>query len=414
MGSVWIGTSPEGKHVAIKFNAVGVTESAGKSRAHERFQREIEVLAKLEHPHVAGYVAHGTDEGHDWFAMEFIQGSTWESLITGPMPPAIVLRWGLQIARALQYADERTGLIHRDVKPSNIIIVGHERPETSQAVLVDFGLAKIEDDTGEKLTMTGVALGTPHCMSPEQIRGEAVDVRTDIYALACTMAWALRGEPLFAGRGTATMVMAAHLKEPIPSIQAPEGVVALITMATHKKRQDRYPAWRGFIVAAERALEACGHGTGKIHASGTRRISVGGGTTRFSKTENTPSSTRVHATEASTLAATDHMGETSAITTSRYRSARRQSGSWSHASHGEDATATVIAPTTAPSAVSADQTDRIQRQRTSRIERSLSDMDKIIAKDSHMTIIKSLGIPGVLIIGASLLMSAIILMILIR
>ena len=175
----------------------------------ERFVREIEIAARLQHPHILAMHDSGEAEGLLYYVMPFVEGESLAARIAreGPLPTDQALRILREVADALAYAHGR-GLVHRDIKPDNILLSGHH------ALVADFGIARaVHDAAGaDRLTATGMALGTPAYMAPEQASGEATDHRADLYALGAVAYEMFAGEPPFRGR-TAQMVIAAHLTE---------------------------------------------------------------------------------------------------------------------------------------------------------------------------------------------------------
>ena len=192
------------RDVALKILPASVAADAGRLA---RFQREAEVLASLNHPHVAGIYGLEESSGVRALVLELVEGDTLEERIArGPIPAPEALQLARQIATALEVAHQR-GIVHRDLKPANIKVT----PAGTVKVL-DFGLAKLaerrdspygsESSTGQ-LSMTGTVMGTPAYMSPEQARGDDVDHRTDIWAFGCVLFEMLTGRRAMAGRGTA-------------------------------------------------------------------------------------------------------------------------------------------------------------------------------------------------------------------
>jgi serine/threonine-protein kinase len=162
----------------------------------ERFQREIRLAARLQHPHILGVYDSGEADGYLWFAMPFAEGESLRDRLSRErqMPVADATRICREVALALDYA-HRHGVIHRDIKPENILLID------GQAMLADFGIARaLGTAGGDALTGTGMSIGTPAYMSPEQAAGDGnIDARTDIYSLGCVLYEMLAGEPPFAG-----------------------------------------------------------------------------------------------------------------------------------------------------------------------------------------------------------------------
>jgi tetratricopeptide (TPR) repeat protein/tRNA A-37 threonylcarbamoyl transferase component Bud32 len=209
--------------------------------ATERFFREIEIVAGLTHPHILPLHDSGQADGLLYCVMPFIEG---ESLLDRlqrekQLPVEDALQITREVADALGYAHER-GIIHRDIKPANILL------QEGHAVVADFGIARaLEQAGGASITHTGVAVGTPTYMSPEQASGsQDLDGRTDIYALGCVLYQMLAGTPPYAGV-TPLAVIKRHSQDPVPSVRTvrdtiPESVEHAITRALAKVPTDRY------------------------------------------------------------------------------------------------------------------------------------------------------------------------------
>jgi serine/threonine protein kinase len=184
-----------------------------------RFQRELDAIQRLHHPNVVGAIDHGTlDDGRPYLILEFIEGPSLREVIheRGALPPIEMLEILGCLCRALTVA-HAAGLVHRDVKASNVILArdpdGKIRP-----VLLDFGLVKLIDQVGPGLTSSRSMLGTPAAMAPEQMRGQPVDARTDVYALALLAFHMLTGQPAFGGApGVVQSYLQVHGPRPRPS-----------------------------------------------------------------------------------------------------------------------------------------------------------------------------------------------------
>jgi serine/threonine-protein kinase len=212
-----------------------------------RFYAEGRAAARLSHSNIVQAIDVGsTPEGFHYFVMEFIEGKTLYDLMTPPphgdgraFSEAEALDITIQMADALSHAHER-GLIHRDVKPKNIILT----PQGS-AKLTDLGLAREVNDTAAAAFEAGKAYGTPYYISPEQIRGDIdIDFRADIYSLGATMYHVLTGRPPFEA-DTPTAVMHKHLKEPLRppdhiNTALSAGISEIIEVAMAKNRDERY------------------------------------------------------------------------------------------------------------------------------------------------------------------------------
>lgn len=223
-------------------------ERAGDPRNLRRFEREVQTTATLTHPNTVHIYDYGhTADGTFYYVMEYLPGLTLEELVKtgGPLPPGRAIHLLRQVCAALQEAHAR-GLIHRDIKPGNVMVC--ERggiPDVAK--LLDFGLVlpPVSDADGEKLTQDGSVTGTPAYLSPEQAGGqEAVDARSDIYSLGALAYFLLTGQPPFGGR-TGIKMLAAHLYEspqPPSAIRPdlPPDLDAVVLRCLAKKPGERY------------------------------------------------------------------------------------------------------------------------------------------------------------------------------
>ena len=217
-----------------------------------RFQREAQAAASLRHPNIL--VIHDVGQQGDlyYIVMEYLEGQTLKQLIEqqGPLPPERVVHIVEQVAEALDYAHQR-GFVHRDIKPANIFV-----GQGDQVTLTDFGIAKAAWET--HLTRTGMLVGTPEYMSPEQARGEEVDARSDLYSLGIVAYEMLTGRVPFGGT-TPHAVLHQQIYEPPPSPaalhpQATGPVEAVLLRALAKKPEDRYPTAGGLAQALNQAV----------------------------------------------------------------------------------------------------------------------------------------------------------------
>ena len=239
--------------VAVKV----LTPHLAKNESYlKRFQREARAVAKLNHPNVVSGIDVGEARGCRYFVMEYVEGPTLLQLLErdGRIDSMTATQIILQIARALDHA-HRAGLVHRDVKPANIIVT----TRNSTAKLCDLGLAK-EVNEGGADTGEGRAMGTPFYISPEQARGDAaIDIRSDIYSLGATYYHAVCGRPPFTGQ-TPAVIMTKHLNEALVPVRqvvpaAPMGVAAVIETALSKSRADRYQTPAEMIHEMEEVVE---------------------------------------------------------------------------------------------------------------------------------------------------------------
>jgi serine/threonine-protein kinase len=213
MGRVYRALDPSlGREVAIKALAHAFRGDSGSLR---RFEREARVLAALSHPNIAAIYGLERLDGSPYLVLERVDGDTLtQRLARGPMPLRDAIAVAVQVIEGLEEAHGK-GVIHRDLKPSNVMLAPGDR-----AKLVDFGLAKTaspESDTevsNDPITQAGAVLGTARYMSPEQVRGEEVDTRTDVWAFGCLLYEMLTGRATFAGRSVAEVLAAVLRDEP--------------------------------------------------------------------------------------------------------------------------------------------------------------------------------------------------------
>ena len=202
-----------GRKVALKLL---IPELAENERFRERFLRESQTAASLDHPHIVPIYAAGEADGQLYLAMRYVEGADLRQLIAreAPLAPDRVLRIAEQIGDALDAAHEH-GLIHRDVKPANVLV--DERSGRAHCYLTDFGLTK-QTSSISGLTGTGELVGTVEYVSPEQIRGERVDGRADLYSLGCVLYECLTGDRPFA-RESEVATLWAHVHDPPPQLR---------------------------------------------------------------------------------------------------------------------------------------------------------------------------------------------------
>jgi ABC-type branched-subunit amino acid transport system substrate-binding protein len=229
--------------VALKLVA---PELAEDERFRERFLREPRLAASLDHPNVIPIYEAGEHDGQLYLAMRFVEGSDLRSVLEreGGLPPERALAVAAQIAGALDAAHKR-GLVHRDVKPGNVLL-----DEDGHAYLSDFGITK---QVGGDSTDTGRVVGTLDYLAPEQIRGEPVDGRTDVYALGCVLYECLAGAPPFR-RATEAETLWAHMQEEPPTLRGRGALDPVMRKALAKDREDRYGTCAELVEAAAAAL----------------------------------------------------------------------------------------------------------------------------------------------------------------
>ena len=228
--------------------------------ARERFVREARAAAALRHRHVASVYHLGNDGRHFFYAMEFIDGETLEALVKrrGPLPVGVVLKMILQVAKALVAAD-RQHLIHRDIKPTNLMIVHEDADEETTIKVIDFGLARQAGGANGAAQVTiGGFVGTPQYASPEQLEEQPLDARTDIYSLGVTAWFLLIGRPPFSG--SLASVCQQQVSQQPPWEQLPpsldEGTRRLLGLMLEKDPAKRPQSARQLRTEIEQCLDA--------------------------------------------------------------------------------------------------------------------------------------------------------------
>ena len=238
-----------------------------RSLGAERFLREIRTAARLQHPHVLSVHDSGDADGQLWFTMPYVEGETLRRRLEreGQLPLSDALRITREVADGLDFA-HRHGVVHRDVKPENILLSdGH-------ALVADFGISRAiaGNEGGEALTETGVSVGTPAYMSPEQATGQPVDARTDVYALGAVLYEMLAGEPPFTGPTPQAVIAKRFHTEPVPlravRPTVPEHVEHAVTRALARVPADRFAS----TAELGRALEGDATTTAPVAAPASR------------------------------------------------------------------------------------------------------------------------------------------------
>src|SRR4051794_2533621 len=265
MGVVYRARDPElDRVVALKVIA---PELAGDEGFRARFVREARVTAQLDHPNVIPVYDAGEDGGRLYIAMRWVEGTDLGRLIheSGPLDPKLATELVAQAASALDAAHAR-GLVHRDVKPGNLLLPSAAR---SHVYLTDFGLAK-RDGSSAALTTTGNWFGTPDYASPEQIEGDDLDPRADVYALGCVLFAALTGRAPFAHVPRLRKGF-AQVNEPPPALRKiapglPAELDHVVARALAKDPERRYRS------AGELGDAACAAVAGEERTGSTRRL----------------------------------------------------------------------------------------------------------------------------------------------
>jgi eukaryotic-like serine/threonine-protein kinase len=239
------------RQVAIK---VLLPEDENWSRSRDRFLLETRTTAAFSHPNIVPVFAVEEHDEFLCFVMSYIEGETLASRVErmGPLGTSEAARLMREAGWALGYAHSR-GVVHRDVKPENILL---ERA-TGRALIADFGIARSSASADLALTAGGSVLGSPLYMSPEQASGDSVDGRTDLYSLGATIIYALTGRPPFEA-ATARGLLAKQLTEPAPRIQSlrpdvPDALAAIVDRCLAKEPTQRFPSGEALVEAVEAA-----------------------------------------------------------------------------------------------------------------------------------------------------------------
>ncbi|HYE06209.1 MAG TPA: serine/threonine-protein kinase [Planctomycetota bacterium] len=279
MGDVFRGRRADGDEVAIKLLS---SKFSNDNEYAARFKREGQATLRLSHPHVTRSLSDGECDGHRYLIMELVNGISLRAQIQsrGKMSEHDALYLMAQMADALGYAWSN-GILHRDVKPANIIL-GAARPGVTEpfcAKLCDFGLAKVWQTsryTIADLTKSGVALGTPHYMSPEQAAGDSdLDQRSDIYSLGATVYHAVLGETMYNGKSSA-VIMYKHVNEaldlqPLRDAGISEELVKLLGRMLAKDRSGRFADWNMVLSETRSLLRARTSAKGNATPTGVPR-----------------------------------------------------------------------------------------------------------------------------------------------
>ncbi|WP_156686869.1 serine/threonine-protein kinase [Mycobacterium sp. Marseille-P9652] len=260
MGQVFLATHPRlPRQDALKVLPADVTADP---RYRERFEREAELAAELSHPHIVGVHDRGECEGRFWISMDYVAGTDVARLLRDRYPHGMPVEDAMAIiaavASALDHAHRR-GLLHRDVKPANILLAEPDG-QAPRVFLADFGIARRIDDTAE-ITATSMAVGTVAYAAPEQLMAGAVDGRADQYALACTAFHLLAGVPPYGGPNLA-VVIGQHVSATPPSIAAHRPELAALdpvfATALAKDPSDRFGSCGEFAAELRSHLTAAG------------------------------------------------------------------------------------------------------------------------------------------------------------
>lgn len=271
MGSIYRAEQvPLGRKVALKVLVPAMLRAEDTGELRRRFLREAETCARLRHPNTVTVYDYGTlplpagpgrEAGEGlYIAMEFVEGRTLSRALKedGPFSAERVARVGRQIAKSLREA-HAMGVVHRDLKPGNVMLTAVRRDDGTEAVKVlDFGVAKLMGDNTDGLTMAGSFVGSPRYASPEQIQEADVDGRSDLYSLGVVMYELLAGAPPFQATDTIRMLMQHVRDTPPPLAEKVPGVSPALTNLIHallEKRPEDRPANAEAVLDALRAAE---------------------------------------------------------------------------------------------------------------------------------------------------------------
>ncbi|QLY33061.1 serine/threonine-protein kinase [Nocardia huaxiensis] len=295
MGTVYLARHPRLPRLTVLKVLNRDLFSDPESRA--RFEREAELAARLDHPNIVSVYDRGSEGEQLWISMQYVEGSDASGL-DGGMPAERAVRIIAEVAEGLDYA-HRKGVLHRDVKPANILLEHPVDGRPERVLLSDFGIARLRDDGGH-LTRTGTFTATLAYASPEQLSGTDLGPHSDQYSLACTLFRLLTGVGPFEAEHPG-VIMQGHLYEAVPTLTSlrpdlPPALDTVLAKAMAKHPGDRYPTCAEFAAAARRAVTARPEPT-------TVRSATGSPTTVLPSPPK-PARRRLYAGLAAALAAT--------------------------------------------------------------------------------------------------------------
>ncbi|MCP2274863.1 serine/threonine-protein kinase [Nocardia amikacinitolerans] len=221
-----------------------------------RFEREADLVARLDHPGIVTVYDRGLEDDQLWISMQYIDGIDAASVDPKTLPPERAVQIIKETADALDYA-HGMGVLHRDVKPANILLARSTGGRGERVYLTDFGIARLRDDTGH-LTQTGTFTATLAYASPEQLTGASLDHRSDQYSLACALFWLFTGSGPFAATNPAQVIQ-GHLQSAPPALSSvrpglPFALDGVLAKAMAKRPDDRFASCSEFAAAAQAAL----------------------------------------------------------------------------------------------------------------------------------------------------------------
>ncbi|MFQ6327198.1 protein kinase domain-containing protein [Nocardia sp. CWNU-33] len=254
MGSVYLAKHPRlPRMTALKLLN---REMFFDKEVRARFEREADLVAQLDHPNIVTVYDRGLDDEQLWISMQYIDGIDAASVDPKTLPPERAVQIIKETADALDYA-HGMGVLHRDVKPANILLARSGAGRGERVYLTDFGIARLRDDTGH-LTQTGTFTATLAYASPEQLTGATLDHRSDQYSLACSLFWLFTGTGPFAATNPAAVIQ-GHLQAAPPALSSarpglPYALDSVLARAMAKRPEDRYASCSEFAAAARHAL----------------------------------------------------------------------------------------------------------------------------------------------------------------
>nr|WP_246598399.1 serine/threonine-protein kinase [Nocardia tengchongensis] len=254
MGSVYLAKHPRlPRLTALKLLN---REMVFDKEVRARFEREADLVAQLDHHNIVTVYDRGLEDGQLWISMQYIDGIDAASVNPQTLPPERAVQIVAEMADALDYA-HRNEVLHRDVKPANILLARSTGGKGERVYLTDFGIARLRDDSGH-LTQTGTFTATLAYASPEQLTGSALDGRSDQYSLACTLFWLFTGSGPFSATNPAAVIQ-GHLQNPPPPLSSarqglPPSLDLVIGKAMAKRPEDRFASCSDFAAAARSAL----------------------------------------------------------------------------------------------------------------------------------------------------------------
>ncbi|WP_416382800.1 protein kinase domain-containing protein [Nocardia brasiliensis] len=254
MGSVYLARHPRlPRRIALKLLSSNL--HADKEML-ARFEREAELVARLDHPNIVAVYDRGIDDDTRWISMQYVDGTDAGALDPRSLAPRRAIQIVAETAKALDYA-HAVGVLHRDVKPANILLARATAGQDERILLTDFGIARLRDES-QQLTRTGMFAATLAYASPEQLSAAPVDHRSDQYALACTLFWLLTGTAPFVADSPAGLI-AGHLQQSPPAVGdrrpgLPPALNAVLARALAKTPDERFASCTEFATAALHAI----------------------------------------------------------------------------------------------------------------------------------------------------------------